>query len=229
MYYITGDTHRDFRGLKSFISKVKTTKEDVVIILGDAGINYFLDERDIQFKKELNELNCTFACVKGNHELHADEIDSYEEFVWNGAVAYREKEFDNIIFLKDGEIYNINGKDTLVIGGAYSVDKYRRLMYGYRWFETEQPSLKVQSHCLSNLAKHDWKVDVILSHTAPISYEPVHLFLNGINQKDVDKTTEEFLEEIKEKTDFKKWYFGHYHGMWKVDKFQLMFNDIEEF
>lgn len=29
---------------------------------------------------------------------------------------------------------------TIVIGGAYSVDKFYRLSKGYNWFEDEQPS-----------------------------------------------------------------------------------------
>ena len=39
--YITGDTHGDFRRVAAFCDKVKSTKDDVLIILGDAGINYY--------------------------------------------------------------------------------------------------------------------------------------------------------------------------------------------
>ena len=44
-----------------------------------------------------------------------------------------EEEYPNMFFAKDGEIYNINNKKTMVIGGAYSVDKYYRLGRGYSW------------------------------------------------------------------------------------------------
>ena len=46
MFYITGDTHRDFGNVAVFCKRMKTTKEDVMIVLGDAGINFhggFLD------------------------------------------------------------------------------------------------------------------------------------------------------------------------------------------
>ena len=40
MIYITGDTHRDFTRLNNI------DKNNMLIILGDAGINYFLNEED---------------------------------------------------------------------------------------------------------------------------------------------------------------------------------------
>lgn len=38
---------------------------------------------------------------------------------------------------------------TIVIGGAYSVDKFYRLSKGYNWFEDEQPSDSTQKTRLS--------------------------------------------------------------------------------
>lgn len=46
MIYITGDTHRDFGRIIDFCEENETTKDDILIILGDAGINYFLDSSD---------------------------------------------------------------------------------------------------------------------------------------------------------------------------------------
>lgn len=42
MIYITGDTHREF----SRLDNLNYQKKDVLIILGDAGINYFLNHFD---------------------------------------------------------------------------------------------------------------------------------------------------------------------------------------
>ena len=41
MIYITGDTHGKFERIEQFCGKFKTSREDVLIILGDAGINFF--------------------------------------------------------------------------------------------------------------------------------------------------------------------------------------------
>ena len=45
-FYITGDTHRSFDRIEDFCYGYETTTEDVMIILGDAGINYWLDLSD---------------------------------------------------------------------------------------------------------------------------------------------------------------------------------------
>ena len=45
-FYITGDTHGKFDRIKMFCDENKTTKEDIMIILGDAGINYYLNIND---------------------------------------------------------------------------------------------------------------------------------------------------------------------------------------
>ena len=51
MIYITGDKHRDFSEVYAFCYKNKTTRDDLMIVLGDAGINYYANEQDIYFKK----------------------------------------------------------------------------------------------------------------------------------------------------------------------------------
>ncbi len=46
MIYITGDTHGDFRNVEQFCKKCRPAKDDdVLIILGDAGINYYAPNR----------------------------------------------------------------------------------------------------------------------------------------------------------------------------------------
>ena len=53
--------------------------------------------------------------------------------------------------------------------------------------------------------------DYILTHTAPLNYEPTYLFLDFIDQAQVDKSMETFLQVVCERVDFKHWCFGHYH------------------
>lgn len=40
MIYITGDTHGRFERVEQFSERFGTSREDVLIILGDAGINF---------------------------------------------------------------------------------------------------------------------------------------------------------------------------------------------
>lgn len=228
--FITGDIHGDLTRIIEFYNRFKDMFPNiVVIILGDAGFNCNMPSRDRAIKEKANSLGITFFCVKGNHEIHPDHLFTYETKEWNGGEVYFEEEFPNILFARDGEIFDINGLKTLVIGGAYSVDKYYRLMAGWFWTDTEQPSEETKAYVMKKLNQVNWKVDVVLSHTAPLKAEPRHLFLSHIDQRTVDKSTEEFLDEISDKLDFKKWYFGHYHGDWNWDKYYMLFTKIEEF
>ncbi|MBR0457386.1 MAG: metallophosphoesterase [Firmicutes bacterium] len=74
MIYITGDTHRDF----SRLSRLTLSDEDLVIILGDAGINYYLDSSDDRVKKKLSRYPCRFFFIRGNHEERPENIEGYE-------------------------------------------------------------------------------------------------------------------------------------------------------
>ena len=51
MVYITGDTHGDFNRF----NHLNLNDEDIMIILGDVGINYYLDEYDKKLKERLSE------------------------------------------------------------------------------------------------------------------------------------------------------------------------------
>lgn len=236
MNYITGDTHgmlREFRARIRFCEVNHTTKEDTMIILGDAGINYHVNDGyqhlDRELKKILEEAPITWFCIHGNHEQRPYAIDTYEEEIWHGGVVYVEKEFPSIKFAKDGEIYDFDGKKCLAIGGAYSIDKWHRLLRYWPWFDNEQPSDEIKAYVVQQLEKVGWKVDYIFSHTAPKKYEPVEAFLPGIDQSRVDKTTEEWLDKIEDKLNemkYERWFLGHYHIEKEEGKIRIMYRDI---
>lgn len=58
---------------------------------------------------------------------------------------------NNCRYLRIGKTYHrlfekkLNGLKTIVIGSAYSIDKYYRIAYGDRWFADEQPSEKIKA------------------------------------------------------------------------------------
>ena len=229
MIYITGDKHGNYSDVFDFCYKHKTTTYDIMIILGDAGINYFLNDKDYILKNALLGLPITLFCIHGNHEERPENIKTYKTKSFHNGLVYYEEEYPNILFAKDGEIYDFNNKKTLVIGGAYSIDKEYRLKMGYNWYKSEQPTEEIKNRVKDILKKNSNKIDVILSHTCPIKYEPVEAFLNFIDQSTVDKSTETFLNELEENSQYKIWYCGHYHIDKKIDKIRFMMNDIDEF
>ena len=183
--YVTGDTHGDFRQIGDFCSVMGTKRDDVMIVLGDAGLNYFGDERDTARKTGVSRTRMTYLMIHGNHEMRPATVDRYRRVQWNGGMVYQEERFSNLLLVKDGELYRLGGKDVLAIGGAYSVDKEYRLRMGYRWFSDEQPSDEIKEYVEQQLDKTGWKVDAVLSHTFPRKYEPVEHFMSGIDQSKV--------------------------------------------
>ena len=223
MICITGDVHRDFYRLYS----IEKNKNNMLIILGDSGINYYLNEEDNKLKKYLNDMNIKLFCIQGNHEERPENISSYKEVDMFEGKVFIEEKYRNLIFAKNGELYTLDGKSVLVIRGAYSVDKDYRLAYGHRWFKDEQLTESEKEEILRKYSgKH---VDIILSHTCPLKYEPTEVFMKGLDQSKVDKSMEIFLDKIEENIDYDKWYCGHFHTEKQIDKLEFMFGRIKLF
>lgn len=227
MIYVTGDKHGDYNSIRDFCYKHKTTREDTLIVLGDAGINYYLDNRDYILKNSLLQLNITLFCIHGNHEERPENINTYKKKIYKDGIVYYEEDYPNILFAKDGEIYDFDGKQTIVIGGAYSVDKEYRLLMGYKWYKSEQPSAEIKQRVLTKLKENNNKIDIILSHTCPYKYIPYEVFLGYVEQSTVDNTTEKYLDIIEGNIEYKRWYCGHYHTEKIIDKIKFMYDNIE--
>lgn len=130
----------------------------------------------------------------------------------------------------DGGFYSLGDKKALVIGGAYSVDKYYRLANKWQWFSNEQLNENERKNIYDSLLdylKND-SVDLILTHTAPIEFEPTELFLNCLNQESVDKSMEKWLQTIYDIIpDSCCWLLGHYHGdMVMAENVFMLYNKI---
>lgn len=228
MYYITGDIHGDIRPLIYLIDEYSLTSNDTIVLLGDVGLNFYRNEADEKKKEILNNTNVQFLCIHGNHEIRPYDIPTYKEYEWNKGIVYRESKYKNINFAKDGEIYELEGIKAIVIGGAYSVDKDMRIRIGKYWWQNEQPSKEIKKHVEENLTKRNWKIDVVFSHTCPKRYIPMEAFINGVNHKNVDRSTEELLESLENRLNYNNWYCGHWHINKRIDKIYFLFNGIVE-
>ena len=218
-WLITGDTHGLVNSrLKNIDSQVYIPEETVVIILGDMGLNFYLNKTDAKNKKAVNDTGFHIYAVRGNHEERPERLNMnqlWDTYIKGG--VYYEPEFPNIRYLMDGEEYEINGHPTLVIGGAYSVDKWFRLDGRPEntdswtgWFKDELLTLTE----MADITKYTYgcKYDFVLTHTCPRSWEPTDLFLRSVIQSSVDKTMEYWLDVFKEYIQWEVWLFGHYHA-----------------
>ena len=77
-------------------------------------------------------------------------------------MVFVEDAYPNLLFAVDGEVFDMGGLQTIAIGGAYSVDKYYRLMNGWNWWPDEQPTPEMKKGIEKCLDYQHWKVDVVL-------------------------------------------------------------------
>lgn len=225
-WIVTGDCHGNFsRFLNPTFLGEDNPAEFGIIILGDAGLNFYLNKTDARNKRKLEATGLNFFLVRGNHEARPESLKgincAFNQEV-NG-MTYFEDEFPHIHYLLNNQIYTFGEYTALVINGAYSVDKWHRLRRAgltgnedYElmakkagWFADEQ--LTEQEMAFAELVIKDKKVDFVFSHTCPFSWQPFDLFLSTIDQSQVDKTMEMWLDKLKDEFDWNIWLFGHFH------------------
>lgn len=235
MIYITGDTHSDFRRFSRqiFPEQKEMTKADYMIIAGDfGGIWYGLENTEKQKSErynldELDARSFTTLFIPGNHENYQRLLgEEFPVMKWNGGLVKVIR--PSILMLMRGEMYQIDGISLFAFGGAQSHDvrdgildaadpkwkekamelqrrkKYFFRVKGLSWWEEEMPSEEEMEHGLQVLGKNQWKCDFVVTHAAPASALPL-LRIPGGNELN------RYLEEIRVKLDYKKWFFGHYH------------------
>ena len=220
-FFLTGDTHgRTAERLETLRSKHPDLKpaETALIILGDAGFNFYLNESDYKNKKKVNDMGYIVYCLRGNHEERPENISGMTIMVDHDihGEVYVESMFSNIRYLMDGNVYDFGIFKTLCIGGAYSVDKWYRLQ-NFRqsngwcgWFAEEQ-LFPDEMNYITKKVKNNY-FDFVLTHTCPRCWEPTDLFISGIDQSAVDKSMEDWLDKLKNQINFTVWCFGHYHA-----------------
>ena len=225
--YLTGDTHGHFERVARFCEAYGLTSDDVVIILGDAGVNYFGEgsARDRASRALLGGLAPTFFCIHGNHEMRPQSLSCYREASWRGGTVFVEDAWPNLLFAKDGELFDFDGVRAFVVGGAYSIDKRTRLKAGLRWFSDEQPDEATKRLVEERLEEIGWDVDVMITHTCPFHLEPREVFVAGVDQSMVDTSTEKWLDDIERRLSYRQWYCGHFHTSKQVGSFRIMFED----
>lgn len=217
-WLLSGDCHGNVtERLDDIAAAGYVPRETNVILLGDVGLNFWLNKSDINNKERTNDRGFNIWCIRGNHEARASDIPTiqwaYNEEV-KGIIG-TEPEFSNIHYFKDDiSEYIINGYKCLIIPGAFSVDgEYRRqrtLSNGWcGWFPDEQLSPQEMEEGMKLCSGKTY--DFVLSHTCPISWMPYDLFLPMIDQSKVDYNMEKYLEDIRKNIEFKVWCFGHYH------------------
>lgn len=201
MIYLLGDMHGgvDAKGFYKYIQTA--SPNDLLIILGDVSLNFDKTEENRIFTEYFLSQKHRIAIVDGNHENHP-YLRSFPEDVEFGAPVHRLTE--NIVYLKRGYIYHIEGKSFFVMGGCMSSKKWHDAGLVYK---NEEPSEEEIEFGMKTLAENGNRVDYVLTHKYRIEQD----------DSPSQYTLPKFTKYIDESVEFKHWYAGHFHKNERLD------------
>ena len=235
--YVTGDTHGETGRFEypGFVYNRDLHEGDILFVCGDFGyVNNDSFHERLFLRYLAEEKPYTICFVDGNHE-NFDLLELYPVESWMGGKVHIIKRNEageaKIIHLMRGQVFEIYGKKIFTFGGGYSVDKYMRRQ-GISWWPQEMPTDEEMEEGNRNLKKHDYTVDIILTHTAPEDtmclFHPEHVHEKPLNN---------YLEYVRENVKYSHWYIGHLHKdeiMWRNQTIlwfvvrDMLTNDIVE-
>ena len=226
MIYLTGDTHIpiDISKLNTtnFPEQKQMTRDDYVIVLGDFGLLWHEDKEYRHWLKWLREKPFTILWIDGNHENH-DWIRSLPVETWHGGKIHRIA--DNIFHLMRGQVFDIEGKRFLTMGGAQSTDKKFRLE-GKSWWAGEVPSEVEGFEAMQNLQKlhaAGETVDYVLTHTCPRFLVSI-MFAAYDNCDPTTRLLDAIHLEVRD--EITGCYFGHWHEDSDLEKYHCLYERV---
>ena len=222
--FITGDTHGSLElkrlSNKNFPIAKTLTKEDTVIICGDAGFMWDNSNETKYWDDWAEDRPFTIISVFGNHSNY-DLLRAIPITEWHSAKVRQVR--PHVMYIENGEIFTLNNQTFFCMGGATSIDKvYRK--EGVSWWPQEIPTWNEMDYAADNLRAHNFQVDNIITHCGP-NYIVDKLFPYDRAHDDITNFLEKF---VRMTTTFNKWYMGHYHVDRSYDnqKFEILYQDI---
>lgn len=232
--FICGDTHGtlDVGEIEQLKIKKELDYGDYIIVCGDCGVVWD-KETLFEHSKYFENIGCNILFIDGNHE-NFDMLNEYPVEVWNGGKIHKISE--HIYHLLRGQVFEILGKRFLTLGGADSSDKEWRTEHT-SWWSNERITYDDIIEAKQNLEKIDYKVDYVITHTP--STKTLNNFIKILTQcgeaipfylrEKVSSTpSTDILDFIDENVKYKQWFCGHLHIDEKINKIQLLYNDIVE-
>jgi len=189
-----------------------------MIICGDVGMvldGGFIDKRFI--KNEYGNFPTDILWVDGNHDNH-DLLKQYPVTKWNDGKVHEIT--PRIRHLMRGEVFTLpDGRKLFAMGGARSL-----FTGGDYWWPEEVPNEQERKRAISNLKKHNYKIDLVITHDCPTSFLKRFRWYNEY----VDVEFNDYLESLKNTIKFKHWFFGHHHKDESEGNLHCLYESIVE-
>lgn len=220
---LVSDTHGDYDIHKlttsAFPDQRNLTRDDVMVIMGDAGVCWDGGKQDRYIQRWHENKNYTTLFIRGNH----DNMDLIKKLSvvdkFNGKVY---QVSPHVFYTVSGEIYDICGYKCLAINGADSHDMEIRKA-GVNWWADEGVSHEAIVKAKFKLYEYDNKIDFLFAHTGG-SYNTIM-----ISPTFKPTPSDRELDEILKVAEFKRFYFGHYHqDKWTRENCHCLYNKVYE-
>lgn len=217
--FFIGDIHGDWTKLHRYLDNGITENSDLIQV-GDMALGYDTkkrpeanrskEERKLgSLNKKLEEINCNFYAIRGNHCDGSYWLDSNKNQEFN-------QKYSNITLLPDYYTKNYFGKKFLFVGGGISVDRHIRTEGRDYWSDEEvnSPRFPLSNH------------DVLISHTCPSYFNhspnkshksagsPLMKWAHANDPElEADLIRErEIMDHVVQTSGIKEVIYGHYHN-----------------
>lgn len=220
-----GDIHGELKKLVHTLTIGKDLRNTDIVVCGDFGVGFItesgLGELYKAVEKRLSEWDLTIWAVRGNHD---------DPGYFDGLHDY-----PRLKFVKDHEVITLGDGITIYpIGGAVSTDSEWRIKKNAD-FERHGSSRKVWwpgEEVVQQRKDLPRKVDVVVSHEAPIVFEPVVVRDSGLDPDTWQKISESrnYLGWVLGEINTRYWFHGHYHQSTSGNYGEVLYRglDIDE-
>ena len=195
---LAGDVHGDIDFIETIFMRAEWAKADRIVQLGDLG--YLWPGGKSAMEKvivlSVHKSGIPFYFIDGNHDNHSEIDHDATDFVEVGT---------NFFYIPRGHAWEWEGERWIAMGGAYSVDVYRRTA-GVSWWPEETPSWPQ-----INQGVKQGHADIVISHDAPWGHTVPGLHADAKMKHRPSRWTRKGLAAILDSATPRRWYHGHHH------------------
>ena len=174
MIYVTGDTHSDFERLSS--RRLKFMKaDDVLLICGDFGFVWDGSKKERKILTDLGKRPYNICFIDGAHD-NMNLISKYPESTWHGGKV--NKISGNLLYLRRGEIFEIERNKLLAFGGGELSDNEKKFLNTEKDMHT-MPTKNELEDIIVHLNNTGYDVDIVITHEPPAKIKQFLLLNNN--------------------------------------------------
>lgn len=217
MILLLGDIHGNWTILEKALGYAHEVGATALIQVGDFGL-FPGNEKSFYMTTEYSQVPVYF--IDGNH----DDCTRWTQYttvtqLWDGA---------NLWYIPRGTVMDLDERTVAFMGGAASIDKGMREMYGWHWDEKENINSD-EINCLITNANGK-KIDLLITHCPPNSviekhFDPKNKLRFGVGLDWTDPN-QQIIENIWVDLGKPNIYSGHMHKKIVGENYRIL--DINE-